>query len=139
MRVVIDTNVLVGACIGRGASSHIVEACLEGRLVPIIGSTLFLEYQDVLSREAIFGRARLNAPQRQIVLRSFVSVCRWQSIAFKWRPNLADEADNHVLELAVAANGARIVTNNVRDFLRGDLRFAVKIETPEMMLERLRR
>jgi hypothetical protein len=33
----------------------------------------------------------------------FLSVCHWCEIYYLWRPNLADEADNHVLELAVAA------------------------------------
>jgi predicted nucleic acid-binding protein len=32
-----------------------------------------------------------------------------------WRPNLPDEADNHLLELAVAAQADAIVTRNLRD------------------------
>jgi hypothetical protein len=34
---------------------------------------------------------------------------------FLWRPNLPDEADNHVIELAVAGGASAVVTNNVRD------------------------
>lgn len=38
--------------------------------------------------------------------------------------NLPDESDNHVLELAVAAGSATILTFNRRDFSRGELRSA---------------
>jgi predicted nucleic acid-binding protein len=43
MRVVIDTNVFVGACIGRGASSSVIEACIAGNLAPVMSVPLFLE------------------------------------------------------------------------------------------------
>ena len=31
-----------------------------------------------------------------------------------WRPNLVDEADSHLIELAVAAHAGAIVTNDAR-------------------------
>ncbi|MDD5028207.1 MAG: PIN domain-containing protein [Rhodoferax sp.] len=37
--------------------------------------------------------------------------CRLTEIYYLWRPNLRDEADNHVLELAVAAGAQAIITN----------------------------
>ena len=37
----------------------------------------------------------------------FLSVCRWVEVFFAWRPNLPDEADNHLVELAVAGNAKR--------------------------------
>ena len=52
-------------------------------------------------------------------------------IYYRWRPNLPDEADNHVLELAVAAGGATILTFNRKDFSSGELRFPeVAIQAP---------
>ena len=40
-----------------------------------------------------------------------------------WRPNLVDEADNHLTELAVAAQAGAIVTNNARHLRAGALQF----------------
>lgn len=40
-----------------------------------------------------------------------------------WRPNLPDEADNHLVELAVAGGAEAIITQNIRDFIRAELYF----------------
>ena len=140
MRAVIDTNVFVGACIGRGAPSQVIEACLHRRLTPYVSPSLLLEYRDVIAREEPFARARLNREERALLLRAFVSRCTWQEIHFKWRPNLPDEADNHVMELAIAAGAAMIITSNIRDFARQELKFPrIEIVRPEQVIERLNR
>lgn len=38
-----------------------------------------------------------------------------------WRPNLKDEADNHLIELAIAGNAKIIATNNIKDFKQTQL------------------
>ena len=38
--------------------------------------------------------------------------CRWTRIYFLWRPNLRDESDNHLVELAVAG-GAELKFENL--------------------------
>lgn len=40
-----------------------------------------------------------------------------------WRPNLPDEGDNHLVELAVAGGASRIVTQNLRDLQGKELKF----------------
>jgi len=58
-------------------------------------------------------------------------VCEWVNVYYLWRPNLSDEADNHVLELAVAGGAKTIVTGNVKDFERTSLQFpGIQIMTP---------
>lgn len=54
---------------------------------------------------------------------TFLSVCKWVDVYFGWRPNLPDEHDNHVIELAVAGAAAWIVTSNVADFKRAEPKF----------------
>jgi predicted nucleic acid-binding protein len=48
MRVVIDTNVFVGACMGVGASNAVVRACMEHRLVPLMGVAMLTEFEATL-------------------------------------------------------------------------------------------
>ena len=57
-------------------------------------------------------------------------------IYFLWRPNLPDEADNHLVELAVAGGSDAIVTNHTRDVRRGELSFPhLQILTPAQFLK----
>ena len=39
------------------------------------------------------------------------------------RPSLRDEADNHVLELAIAGNASAVITNNVKDYQFAELHY----------------
>ena len=55
-----------------------------------------------------------------------------------WRPNLPDEADNHLIELALAGGASAIVTHNVRDVRRGELLLNdLRVLTPAECLEKL--
>src|ERR1700687_636005 len=49
--------------------------------------------------------ARLEQTQ---LLDAFLSRTRLVEVYYRWRPNLPDEGDNHVLELAVAAGDAPV-------------------------------
>ncbi len=123
MIVVIDTNVFVGACMGVGASAEVIRLCLTGALHPVMSATLMLEYEDVLSRWALFEGCRLDASERDALFDIFASRCRWVKTYYAWRPNLKDEGDNHVVELAVASGASQLVTWNTKDFVRMELKF----------------
>ena len=72
---------------------------------------------------------------RQELLNAFLSVCDWVSIYFLWRPNLPDETDNHLIELAVAGNATHIITGNTKDFKGAMLHFPqLNIVTPRQYL-----
>lgn len=81
-----------------------------------MGQALWLEYRDVLSRTDLWNDCALTARERAELLDDFAAVCLWVQIWFLWRPNLPDEGDNHVAELAIAGNAAVLVTHNVKDF-----------------------
>ena len=62
---------------------------------------------------------------------------RWVTPYFGWRPNLRDEGDNHLIELAVAGGAHAVVTHNVRDLRHGELSFEhLRVLTPAQCLER---
>lgn len=64
-----------------------------------------------------------------------MSVCQWVKIFYLWRPNLKDEADNHLVELAIAGNAKIIVTRNINDFQRSQLLFPqIEILKPEQVI-----
>ncbi|OQW88643.1 MAG: putative toxin-antitoxin system toxin component, PIN family [Rhodoferax ferrireducens] len=134
--IVIDTNVFVGACMGTGASARVIELCLLGQVAPAMGSALLMEFEDVLSHTALFEGCRLNATEREELLDIFLAQAKWVKTYFSWRPNLRDEGDNHVLELAVACAASHIVTWNTRDFSSMELRFPqLSIVTPPDFLK----
>lgn len=140
MAIVVDTNVFVRACLGVGASNAVIAACLRGAHRPLMGAALLAEYEDVLGRRSLFARSRLTAVERGELLDIFLAGCLWTRIYFGWRPNLRDEGDNHVVELAVAGDASHIVTRNAADFARMELRFpALLVRTPEQFLRETRK
>jgi uncharacterized protein len=137
-RVVLDTSVLVAAVnSAEGGSRLVLRRCLEGRCRSLVGEKLFREYEDVFDRDSLFARCPLSRGERNELLDAFLSACHWTPVFFLWRPNLPDEGDNHLIELAVAGGATSLFTHNVRDFRRGDLRFPqIRVETPGEFLKR---
>lgn len=135
-RIVLDTNVFVGALLGpHGASREVLRRCLRRQYQPLMGTALFLEYESVITRDDLFQDCRLSPEERDALLNAFLSVCQWQTIYYAWRPNLSDEADNHLVELAVAGQASRIVSRNIRDFGQAELHFpGLGIVLPEDLL-----
>ena len=68
----------------------------------------------------------------------FLAQARWVHIYYSWRPNLRDESDNHLVELAIAGGARCIVSRNVRDLKAMELRFDdLQIVTPSQLLRSL--
>ncbi len=135
--VVVDTDVFVTALLGPGgASREVLRRCLSGVHRPLMGTALYNEFESVLSRPALFRGCILSAPEREALLDAFLRACRWTRIYYLWRPNLPDEADNHVLELAVAGAADALITRNIRDFGGAQLRFpGLRILRPEHFIK----
>ena len=136
MNIVVDTDVWVAGIRGSGHANRVLHLCLEGRFIPLMGAALLVEYEDLLGRESIWRKARLTAAEREAFLDIFLSICQWTRIYYAWRPNLGDEADNHLMELAVAGQADYLVTRNVRDLRGGELKFPqISVVTPTQLLK----
>ena len=136
--MVIDTNVFVSALLTAGINSQVIRACLLNQLRPLMGPALFLEYEDLLARHHLYARSRLDTTGRRELFSALLSVSEWVEVYYSWRPNLRDEGDNHLMELAVAGGARIIVTNNVRDLRSGELRFpSVRVLSPQQLMEEL--
>ncbi len=134
--IVIDTSVLISALIGvKGPSREILRRCLRGAYSPLISNALFHEYEDVSKRRNILKKCPLKESEIKELLNAFYSVCTWVPIYYLWRPNIIDEGDNFLIELAVAGNAEFIITNNIRDLVAAELKFPeFKIVKPETFL-----
>ena len=134
--VVIDTNVFISALLKADSTPrHILRLCLQQKVTPIMGAALFHEYEEVMSRQHLFASCVLSGNERQELLADFVSVCQWVSVYYLWRPNLPDESDNHLVELAMAGNASHIITGNTKDLVGGELLFpSLSIQTPRQFL-----
>lgn len=134
--IVVDTSVLISALIGPiGPNREVIRGCLNGCYNPLISNALFQEYEDVSGRDTIRELCPLTTAELRELLNAFYSTCQWVPIYYLWRPNLLDEADNFLIELAVAGNATCIVTNNIRDMKSSELAFpSLHILTPEELL-----
>jgi putative PIN family toxin of toxin-antitoxin system len=137
MRIVVDTSVFISALLGaKGPSRELIRRCLLRRYQPLMGNALFAEYESVMGRGEIVEKCRLSSAEMADLFAAFVSVCEWVQLYYLWRPNLRDETDNHLMELAIAGNAQVIATNNVRDFQGAELSFpTVTVLKPEQIIQ----
>ena len=124
VKIVVDTNVFIGAILSsQGLNRELIRRCLLGEYQPMISNALYLEYESVIEREEIIAKCQLDISKVNELLDGFLSVSKWVYIYYSWRPNLRDEGDNHVIELAIAGNAQIVATNNFRDFTGSQLTF----------------
>jgi len=103
-----------------------------------MGTALFAEYEDVLARGNLFESCKLSAKERDELFEVFLSFFEWTRIYYSWGPNLPDEADNHLVELAVAGGADFIVTRNLRHLRQMELRFPqLRVASPAAFLKEI--
>ena len=137
MRVVLDTNVLVAALRSRRGASFALVSCIPSpAFVPCLSVALYAEWQAVLTRPEHVPVGLTPADMRGF-LSYLAARSHLQPIYFRWRPFLADPADDMVLELAVAAGARHIVTHNAQHF-RGADALGVEVTRPRAFLDLVR-
>ena len=130
--VVLDTNVFVSALRSRrGASFRLLSLIGTGRFEVELSVPLALEYEAVGRRHV--PETTLSDAEFDAILEYVCRAARHREVFFSWRPCLPDPGDDMILELAVAAGGATVVTYNTADF-RGAERFGVRVCGPQEFL-----
>ena len=121
MIVTLDTNVVYQALHSRnGASFYILQLVRTRQIELALSVPVYLEYQDVLQRDKTLAALGLTKTDVGAFLWLLAYLGKPHDIFYLWRPNLRDEADNMLLELAVASRSQWLITNNIRDFSVGN-------------------
>lgn len=132
MLLTLDTNILYQALKSKTGASHFILQQVRNRKNQIALSVpVFFEYHDVLTRDNSLKDFELQLNDIEKFLRFIAYIGKTFEIYFLLRPNLEDEKDNKIVELAVTNQSDYLITSNVRDFKNAELKFdQLKIITP---------
>ena len=136
MYAILDTSVLVaGLRSNRGASFQILRAIRAGDIRIAVSVALVLKYESVVLRPDLLPHFTSDELRR--IVDGLCQLADHQQMFFAWRPFLPDPDDDLVLELAVAASAAFVITHNISDF-RGSESMGVRAITPATTLDIIR-
>jgi len=139
MKVVIDTSVWISALITKNSQAReVLRLVFKKELLPQMSEALLKEYESVMKRKKIQTLTPLNKEEQEELFNAYLSTCRYNKIYYTWRPNLKDEGDNFLVELAVSSGAEVILTYNLKDFKNAELIFAHKITTPEEFIKEMK-
>jgi putative PIN family toxin of toxin-antitoxin system len=132
----LDTSIVVATLRSRrGASHRLLELVAHGKVRPLVSTTLFLEYEDVLMRPETRLATKMDAANVEGFLAAFASAAEGVEVNFRWRPQLTDPNDELILEAAVNGAADALVTHNVRDFREAAPRFGLRVLLPREVLK----
>ena len=138
MLLTLDTNILYQALKSSAGSSYwILQKVRENKIQVALSVPVFQEYQDVLTREKSLEDFGLYLTDVEKILRYLAYVGKTFNVFFLFRPNLKDENDNMLVELAITSQSDYLVTSNTKDFKNAELKFdQLKIVTPSEFLKK---
>jgi len=124
MLLTLDTNILYQALRSRSGASYFILQQVRNRKIQIALSVpVFFEYRDVLTRENSLKDFELKINDVEKFLRFIAYTGKTFEIYFLLRPNLKDEKDNKIIELAITSQSDYLITSNIKDFKNAELQF----------------
>ncbi len=114
-KIIIDTNVLVSALIQRNYPYFIVYNYVFENLVEVcISNDLFQEYLEVLNRPKFSKYPDFSSKAESVLAQIEAKSTKFEPI--QQIHIIQDDADNRLLELALASQADYIITGNTNDF-----------------------
>jgi putative PIN family toxin of toxin-antitoxin system len=112
VRVVLDTNVLLSACLKpAGLEAQVVEMAISGAVEACVTSAVLDEYADVLRRD----KFRAYRDRAEAILAA-IEACTVRVVPLESSTAALDEDDNRFLECAAAAGSEYLITGNLRHY-----------------------
>ena len=90
-----------------------------------------------MKRKKIQNLTPLSVEEQHNIFHAYLSQCKWNDIYYSWKPNLKDEDDNFLVELAVSSGSSAIITYNIKDFANAELVFNNIITAPEDFIKEI--
>jgi putative PIN family toxin of toxin-antitoxin system len=136
MKYLLDTCIIISALRSKqGASHFLLRKAIMKELPIIMHFKLLAEYHDVLTRPDIISSLIYTHEEIEKILIGLINVAEEVNPHFLWRPNLKDEKDNFLIEIAVTSQPCTIITHNIKDLLQGELLFpAIFVKQPQEVI-----
>ena len=128
IHVVIDTNVLVSVLLAKSEDSSmikLIDAVLDGKIIPLFNNEIIAEYTEVLSRP----KFKFDKELRELLVERIVFLGE-DVDRTAYPESLPDEDDRVFYEVALGTDDAYLVTGNLRHFPKTPI-----VVTPAQMLD----
>ncbi len=112
----------------------LVTSALEGWFDLLATPALAFEYEAVLFRSTHLADAA-SREAAEALLDAVLNRLTHVVIGYRYRPQLVDPGDEHVLEAAINGGAEAIITFNTRHFLPAATRFSIQVLTPGAMMK----
>ena len=136
MKPVLDTNVLVSACLWQGIPSRLIELATEQEIKLVTSRALLEELAEVLQRRKLAKKVQATGLTPLQMLRNYQRLAKRVAARKLQQPVSRDADDDAVLALAIAANVDLIVSGDA-DLLDLKTHQDIPILTPAEALRRI--
>ena len=128
IHAVIDTNVLVSVLLAKSEGSSVIkliDAVLNGKIIPLFNNEIIAEYTEVLSRP----KFNFDKEMRELLVERIVFLGE-DADRTAYPESLPDEDDRVFYEVALGTDDAYLVTGNLKHFPKTPI-----VVTPAQMLD----